>query len=40
MYGDLPHAGDGRFFEGHGVAFVVLVAHCVALSRRRLRAAA
>ncbi len=25
--GDLPHVGDCRFFEGHGVAFGTLVAY-------------
>jgi len=25
--GELPHVGDGRFFEGHGVTFGVVVAH-------------
>jgi hypothetical protein len=38
--GDLPHIGDGRFFEGHAVAFRTLVAHGVTLSTSKVRAAA
>ena len=30
--GDLPHIGDGGFFEGHTVAFGAVVAHGVAVS--------